>query len=108
MTGGRDRLREVRAGPPTATRPPMNPNAADGRREVSGAPLSVEAEDALAGRLGVEQLVGLRCLVEGEEVGQQLLERHLPIDDEAGALGLADRVEGPGAVERQLSVDDVR
>src|SRR5690606_28797466 len=65
-------------------------------------------EVALPGGLAVEAAVGLDGVVEGVTVGHQALERDLVVDDELGALGLADAAEGPRAVNRELLVDDVR
>src|SRR5207302_818822 len=47
-------------------------------------------------------------LVERVTVGDEPSEGDCPIDDEAGALVQAHRREGPGAIERQMPVNDVR
>src|SRR6266508_5614181 len=66
-----------------------------------------EHEHALACCLGVEQAIRFGRLVEREAMGQQAPERDTAIDDEAGALGLADRAERPRPVDSELLVNDV-
>src|SRR5262249_1254866 len=66
-----------------------------------------ELEKALAGRLRVEETVGLVGLIEPEPVRQELVERHLAVGDEAGALGLAHARKGPPPVDRQLPADPI-
>src|SRR3954452_17583198 len=67
----------------------------------------IEDEGSFAGGGGLEEAEGVGGLVEGEAVGDQPAERDVVIDDELGAFLQADRAEGPGAVERQLFMDDV-
>src|ERR671918_2580426 len=66
-----------------------------------------EQEHALAGRLGVEQSIGLGRLIEGVAMGEQALDVDLAIGDEARALGLDHAREGPGADHSQLLPDHV-
>src|SRR6185312_4145695 len=64
-------------------------------------------EHALAGRLRVEQLVGLFGLVELPAVGEQRLDIDPAVRDELRAFGLADRREGPRGDDRQLLPEHV-
>src|SRR5215813_7967554 len=57
---------------------------------------------AFAGRLRVEQFVGLVGLVERPAMGEQRLDIDAAIGDEAGAFLLADRGEGPRRDDREL------
>src|SRR5262249_22769155 len=70
-------------------------------------PSSVEHEDALAGRLRIEEPVGVGGLGELEAMREKPLERHPTFDDELRALLLDQRAEGPRGVERQLAAEEV-
>src|SRR5258706_8545212 len=52
-------------------------------------------EDALAGGLGVEQLVGVHRPVEAPVLGEEPTQRDLPVRHEPRALPLAHATEGP-------------
>src|SRR5690349_20726243 len=64
-------------------------------------------EDALAARLAVEEAVGLLGLVERPAMGEEAVDVDLAVGDEAGAFGLADGREGPGAHQRHLAAQEV-
>src|SRR5262245_9498609 len=70
-------------------------------------PEGSEREDALAGRLGVEEAVGLLGLLLAPLMGQQAAQRHLAIGDEARALLLAGVRERPRGVQRDLPAEQV-
>jgi hypothetical protein len=56
----------------------------------------------------IEELVGLDGLVQRKAVRDQILQRHTALDHEIRHLGQAAETEGPGAVDGQLLVDDLR
>ena len=62
---------------------------------------------ALAGGLAVEQAVGGFGLVEAPAVGEQRVHVDPAVGDEAGAVGLADGREGPGANQRHLPAQQI-
>src|SRR5215468_9972127 len=64
-------------------------------------------DDGLAGRLRVEELVGLLGLVEPPAVREELLHVDLPVGDELGALGLALLRERPRAHQRYLPPQEI-
>src|SRR5262245_30299462 len=66
-----------------------------------------EDEDALAGRLGVEELVSALGFVELEPVRQEFLERYLLVHDEARTLRLAHGAERPRRVDGELAAQHV-
>src|SRR5688572_30839077 len=93
--------------PPKPRRVTLTPVRPSGRVSNGSMRKSSEQEDALAGSLGVEQLVGLVGLVEGPALGEQALDVDAAVSDEACALALDHRGEGPGADHRQLLPDHV-
>jgi hypothetical protein len=56
----------------------------------------------------IEELVGLDGLVQRKAVRDQILQRHTALDHEIRHLGQAAETKGPGAVDGQLLVDDLR
>ena len=63
---------------------------------------SLRQENALAGGLGVEQLVGLIGLVEGPALREQAVDVDLPIGDEAAHSAWITLEKVQGADHRQL------
>src|SRR5947209_1783174 len=88
----------------SSKRAPVTPNSE--HRTPPPTP-SGEREDALAGRAALEGAEGLVRLVERETMGDDPVQTHIPVHDEAGALGQAVGAEGPRAVDGQLLVDDI-
>src|SRR2546428_3907768 len=64
-------------------------------------------EYPLAGRLRVEEPVGVFRLLEREAVGEKVLERDLAVRNEPRAFFLADRAERPRGVDRELPPEHV-
>src|SRR6266446_8555401 len=64
-------------------------------------------EDALAGGLSVEQLVGIHRLVEAEALGEEAAQRDLPVRHEPRTLPLAHAAEGPRGHEGELLANQV-
>src|SRR5580704_7036036 len=88
----------------------------EARRRLPGMPriltsgtrtLLERREHALAGRLAVEELVGLGGLAEAEAVGEQPPERDLPVGHETRALPLTHAAEGPRGDQGELLADEV-
>src|SRR5438132_413887 len=64
-------------------------------------------EYPLAGRLRVEEPVGVFRLLEREAVGEKALERELAACNETRAFFLADSAERPRGVDRELPPEQV-
>src|SRR5215472_1235760 len=64
-------------------------------------------DDGLARGLRIEELVGLFRLLELPAVGEELLDVHLEIRDDLGALGLTLFREGPGTDQRHLAAQEI-
>src|SRR5256886_13703256 len=64
-------------------------------------------ENPLAGRLRVEEPVGVYRLLEREAVGEKALERELAACNEPRAFFLADSAERPRGVDRELPPEHV-
>src|SRR6185295_19299418 len=67
----------------------------------------LENDDALAGRLGVENAVGLVGLLELPAVREQRVDVDAVVDREARALELPHRAEGPRADDGELLAQHV-
>src|ERR1700730_11799581 len=91
-----------------ADKPAANASAINVLRDPpSIAVFPLDQEYALAGGLGVEQLVGLVRLIELPAVGEEFFDVELAVDDELRALGLSHLREGPGGDDRQLLPEHV-
>src|SRR6185312_17022359 len=60
-----------------------------------------------AGALAVEQLIGLRGLIQRPAMGEQAVDVDPAPRDEVGALRLADARERPGRDQRELLAQEV-
>src|SRR5262245_45617136 len=72
-----------------------------------GASSSGGQDDGLARALGVEDLVGLLCLLELPAVGEELLHVDIQVGDSLGAFGLTLLRERPGADQRHLPAEEI-
>src|SRR6202040_2634998 len=69
---------------------------------------SLHQKDTFTAGLAVEQPIGLLRLRKLPAVGEQMLHGNLAIDDEARAIPLDGRGEGPGAHDGELLAQHVR